>query len=142
MFYGNGIYTTSCILVIIGISCEIESIINLSNYVYPELIDNEVYNIAMMGTNDIHGSVFGLSLRHPLTNLTYTYGGLDNLVPFIKIMRNEWKERFLWLDSGDQFQGGIESIISNGSIITDFFNVMNLDGSTIGNHEFDFGKAF
>ena len=50
----------------------------------------------------------------------------------------------MYLDAGDQFQGGIESskLISGGEIMNDFFNIMKLNGSAVGNHEFDFGPEF
>ena len=57
-------------------------------------------------------------------------------------MRNEWKDKFLWLDGGDIFQGGLETKQSNGDIMTDFFNLMGVNASTIGNHEWDFGQNF
>jgi len=40
------------------------------------------------------------------------------------------------LDAGDQFQGGIESskLISSGQIMNDFYNVIRVAGSSIGNH--------
>ena len=44
---------------------------------------------------------------------------------YIDLLREEWKERFIWLDAGDQFQGAMENTISNGTIITDFYNIMN-----------------
>ena len=58
---------------------------------------------------------------------------------YISILREEWGERFLWLDAGDQFQGGLESRISDNNIIIDFFNIMKLNASTVGNHEWDYG---
>lgn len=50
----------------------------------------------------------------------------------------------LYLDGGDQFQGGIESSmhVSKGQIMNDFYNTIGVDGSAIGNHEFDFGPDF
>ena len=42
---------------------------------------------------------------------------------------SDMKERFLYFDTGDQFQGGIEGFISKGKIIMDFFNKLNLKKS-------------
>ena len=61
---------------------------------------------------------------------------------YINLLREEWKEQFIWLDAGDQFQGALENNISDGSIITDFYNIMNLTDATFGNHEWDFGREF
>jgi 2',3'-cyclic-nucleotide 2'-phosphodiesterase (5'-nucleotidase family) len=33
-------------------------------------------------------------------------------------------------------------LVSSGEIINDFFGRINLRGSAIGNHEFDFGPSF
>lgn len=124
--------------------CDVHLSLNISNYTYPTPrndIDGS-YRIAIFGTNDLHGAAFPLEITHPITNTTYKYGGLEYLAAYIKILREEWQERFLWLDGGDQFQGAIESKLSNGSIITDFFNHMKVDGSAIGNHEWDNGQAY
>jgi 5'-nucleotidase len=124
--------------------CDVHLSLNISNYTYPTPrsdIDGS-YRIAIFGTNDLHGAAFPLEITHPLTNLTYKYGGLEYLASYVKILREEWQERFLWLDGGDQFQGAIESKISNGSIITDFFNEMKVNASAIGNHEWDYGQSF
>lgn len=50
----------------------------------------------------------------------------------------------MYLDAGDQFQGAIESSdkVSSGEIMNDYFNTVKVDGSTLGNHEFDFGPNF
>ena len=119
-----------------------EDIINLSNYDYPKKSseDDSTYNIVIMGTNDIHGAFF--PHKKKINNTTYDYGGLIYMGNYITNLREEWGNRFIWLDSGDQFQGGLESKLSNGDIITDFFNIMGLNGATIGNHEWDFKVDF
>ncbi len=124
--------------------CELNRALNITDYGYPQP-DNEdanSYRIAILGTNDIHGSVFPLTIHSQSNNITYSYGGLEYLASYVRILREEWKERFLWLDGGDQFQGAIESKISNGSIITDFFNAIKVNGSAIGNHEWDYGQPY
>jgi 2',3'-cyclic-nucleotide 2'-phosphodiesterase (5'-nucleotidase family) len=122
--------------------CDKNNLLNLSDYEYPENND-EYYYVPIIGTNDIHGAAFPIELSNQLTAEKYSYGGLSNLASFIKILRKEYKNsRVLWFDGGDKFQGGFESKISNGTIMTDYFNHMNLDLSSIGNHDFDFGKKF
>ena len=124
--------------------CELYTALDISDYPYPtpDQTDGSVYKIAIFGTNDIHGSAFPLEITHPTQNFTYKYGGLEYLATYIRTLRAEWQERFLWLDGGDQFQGAIESKISNGSIITDFFNTLQVNGSAIGNHEWDYGQPY
>lgn len=62
----------------------------------------------------------------------------------IEIIQNEYDGNVLYLDAGDQFQGGIESskLVSSGKIMNDFYDSLNLNASAIGNHEFDFGPSF
>lgn len=62
----------------------------------------------------------------------------------IQIVKNEHPGNVLYLDAGDQFQGGIESskLISSGKIMNDFYGLSQVQGSAIGNHEFDFGPTF
>ena len=118
--------------------------INLSDYDYPKpsLEEADIYNIALLGTNDIHGAYFNETIQIPNTTDSYTSGGLQYLGKYISIMRNEWGERFAWFDSGDQFQGGIETKLTKGDLITQFYNTMHLTGATIGNHEWDYGLEY
>ena len=118
-------------------------VIDITKYDYPKPTDtDDEYNIAILGTNDIHGTYFPLEVKFRNNNFTYKSGGLDYLGKYISILREEWKDRFIWLDAGDQFQGGYENKLSNGSIITDFFNIMNLSAATFGNHEWDYERKF
>ena len=41
-------------------------------------------------------------------------------------MSNEWKDRLLYFDTGDQFQGGIEGYISKGRIMMDFYTELEV----------------
>ena len=56
-------------------------------------------------------------------------------------MEKDWKERLLYFDAGDQFQGGLEGSfnINNSNIMMDYFNALHINKSVLGNHEFDFG---
>ena len=128
---------------LITIICE-DKIVDLNSYQHPlpEDEESDLYTIAIVGTNDLHGAAFPKQLIHPQTGQQYSYGGLEYMSSYIKIIRNDFKERFLWLDGGDQFQGTIENSLSKGEIITDFFNTARVNASVVGNHEFDFGRDF
>lgn len=54
----------------------------------------------------------------------------------ITTIREQFAGNVLYLDAGDQFKGGLESsrLISKGHIMDDFFNILKVDGTTIGNH--------
>ena len=105
---------------------------------------NEV--IAIIGTNDIHGAALPTNITIHKNNKTieYKYGGLVYMARMIEIIKKENPGKVLYLDAGDQFQGGIESgtLISQGKIMNDFFGLAQVNGSAIGNHEFDFGPSF
>ena len=99
--------------------------------------DPNIFYIPIIHSNDIHGSFYPKKILLPSGN-TYSIGGLEYLGKYISIMREEWTNRLLYFDTGDQFQGGIEGYISQGNIIMDFFNELNISNSVIGNHEFDY----
>lgn len=58
------------------------------------------------------------------------------MAQMIETIKHEYKGNVLYLDAGDQFKGGIESsvLVSDGKIMSDFYNVLNVDASAIGNH--------
>ena len=103
--------------------------------------DKDILYIPIIHTNDIHGSFYPKKVLLPSGN-TYSIGGLEYLGKYISIMSEEWKDRLLYFDTGDQFQGGIEGYISQGKIMMDFFNEFNVKKSVIGNHEFDYDFDF
>ena len=82
--------------------------------------------IAIIGTNDIHGSAFPTTLMRSDNKETYKYGGLAYMGGLIDIIKKENPDHVMYVDAGDQFQGGIESsaLISGGQIMNDFFNIM------------------
>ena len=126
-----------------NISQKIESDTNsdsiiMSNYEYPSPIPSDIINVAIMSTSDIHGAVFPNRFQAPNDTLLYS-GGVINMYSYVKALRKEWQNYFLWLDGGDQFQGTMEVMLSEGEIMKDYYNYVNLDGIAIGNHEFDYG---
>ena len=66
------------------------------------------------------------------------------MASLIKIVKQEFPGNSLYFDSGDQFQGGLESSpkITSGSLINKFMDYLDLDGSAVGNHDFDYGYEF
>ena len=106
---------------------------NDKNYIY----------IPIVGTDDIHGNFFP-KVNHIKVNgeeLTYKTGGLEFVAKYINILREEFgANRVLYFDGGDFYQGGLASILFDGEIMQDFFNIIGLNASTIGNHEFDYAR--
>jgi len=119
-----------------------EEIINLDPGIsLPRYDDKNYFYIPIIHTNDIHGSFYPKKILLP-SGKSYSIGGLEYLGKYISIMSQEWKDRLLFFDSGDQFQGGIEGYISKGKIMLDFFDKMKMKYGTIGNHEYDYGVEF
>ena len=108
-----------------------DSAIKMSDYIYPSpsKTDN-IINVAIMGTNDIHGAVFPNRFQAPNDTLLYS-GGAVNIYSYAKALRKEWQNYFLWLDGGDQFQGTMEVMLSEGNVMKDYYNYINLSAKAI-----------
>lgn len=133
----SNIYFLLCLLSLCSLTP-----IEIADYAYPSPNDPNIYYVALLGVNDIHGTYFPSETTIPSTGEKYLTGGLDYLGKYISIMQNEWKDRFLWFDGGDEFQGGLETKLSEGVLITEFFNTMGLTAATFGNHEWDYGPEY
>ena len=150
----NLIYVILKIYLLLSITCKVpfddvkiadedEEIIELkdNDIKLPSPDDKDILYIPIIHTNDIHGSFYPKKITLP-SGYEYYIGGLEYLGKYISIMYEEWKDRLLYLDSGDQFQGGLEGYLSKGQIIMDFFNELKVKKAVVGNHEFDYGIDF
>ncbi len=63
----------------------------------------------------------------------------EGLASVINDLRKQYGNHMIYLDGGDQFQGSLEGNISKGRAVVGFFNLLHLDATAIGNHEFDYG---
>ena len=111
-----------------------------SGYTHVNPSDRTYFYIAILSTSDIHGHFYPDELE--INGYNYTQGGFDYLAKYINILRQEFPERLLYLDAGDLFQGGTESILSNGEIMTESINLMQCKAATFGDHEFDYSREF
>ena len=118
-----------------------EDYIDITPYDYPKKND-DTFTVAILSTNDIHGSYFSSHVTTPKNKKEYDLGGLEYVAKYINILRKEWGENFLYLDGGDQFQGGFESKMTNGDIITEYFKTIGVNYTTVGNHEWDYGPEY
>jgi 5'-nucleotidase len=121
-----------------------EEIIDLTPY-YKDLIEEKegISTLAILFTTDIHGYFFPRIINNSfIGNNILETGGMEYLSSYLNILKKEWKDKFIWLDGGDLYQGGYESRISDGKIMSQYMNFENLTASTIGNHEWDFGQDF
>ena len=90
--------------------------------------------LSIVGTNDVHGYVFETRGR----------GGLEILGGYLRNLRAARAAdggAVLLLDAGDTYQGGIESDMSEGSLVIDAYNALGYTAAAIGNHDFEFGTA-
>ena len=105
----------------------------------------DIESIVILGTNDIHGAVFPMELKSKESDSVqpadYASGGVTVLASYIRRLQGQYKNRLIWLDGGDEFQGTIESNTNGGAPIVDFFNHVGLHAAAVGNHEFDFGLS-
>ena len=101
--------------------------------------------IPIVGIDDVHGHFFPKinKVKIGKDTLIYKTGGFEYIAKYINILREEFGAyRVLFFDSGDLYQGGFDSFVSNGEIMQDFYNLIGINGSTIGNHEFDYDRKW
>ena len=111
-----------------------------SGYTHINPKDKTYVYVAILSSNDIHGHFYPEDLE--FSGKAYSRGGMDYLEKYIEIIRNEFGNRFIYLDAGDLFKGGLESSLTNGDIMTESLNAMQCEGTTFGAHEFDYSREF
>jgi 5'-nucleotidase len=90
--------------------------------------------ISVIATSDLHGGVLPRGER----------GGLALLGGYVRNVRAARMEDgggVLLVDSGDMFQGTLESNLNEGAAVVAAYNVLGYAAAAIGNHEFDYGPA-
>ncbi len=88
---------------------------------------NEPRALNLYAINDFHGSVIPNGEEV----------GIVKLGSFLKEQKKDGNT--LLLNSGDMWQGAIESNYNYGNLLTDCMNEIEFDCFTLGNHEFDWG---
>ena len=111
-----------------------------SGYTHINPKDKTYMYVAILCTNDLHGHFYPEDIE--FSENAYTRGGMDYLGKYMDIIKNEFKSRFIYLDAGDLFKGGLESSITNGEIMTQSLNAMQCKATTFGHHEFDYSREF
>jgi 5'-nucleotidase len=90
--------------------------------------------ISVVATTDLHGGVLPRGER----------GGLALLGGYVRNLRAARVRDgggTLLVDSGDMFQGTLESNLNEGAAVVRAYNALGYAAAAIGNHEFDFGPA-
>ena len=91
--------------------------------------------LSIVGTSDLHGAALAGNSR--VGGLPLLAGYVNNL----RAARASGRGAVLLIDSGDTFQGDVESNLSEGALIVDAYNAMGYTAEAIGNHDFDFGPV-
>jgi 5'-nucleotidase len=92
-------------------------------------------HVVIVGTTDVHGWFNG----HP--NDKPAYGGLALLASNVDALRAANEGHVIVVDSGDMFQGTLESNLFEGEPVVKAYNQIGYAAAAVGNHEFDFGPA-
>ena len=90
--------------------------------------------ISVIATTDLHGGVLPRGER----------GGLALLGGYVRNLRAARLRDgggVLLVDSGDMFQGTLESNLNEGAAVVRAYNELGYAAAAIGNHEFDYGPA-
>ena len=101
-----------------------------NNGICDECSVSVIVTVDLYAINDLHGK-FGD---------TDADEGVDELTTYLKKMQltNDYTIIF---SSGDMWQGGSESNLTRGGIITEWMNDLGFAAMTLGNHEFDWGEG-
>lgn len=89
------------------------------------LSDERILNFYAM--NDFHGAIFE----------TDDEPGIFKVSSYLKSKFTENPNGSIHLNSGDLWQGSIESNMNRGAFLTKAMNELSLDAFVLGNHEFD-----
>lgn len=90
-----------------------------------------ITEISFLVINDFHGKMSDSD----------TQPGADELSLYLKTLK-EANPNTVLLSSGDMWQGGAESNLSRGLLVTEWMNELGFESMTLGNHEYDWGEEF
>src|SRR5215217_3078616 len=93
---------------------------------------SKTVTISVVATSDLHGAVLARGDR----------GGVALLGGYVRNLRRARARDgggVLLVDSGDMFQGTLESNLNEGAAVVDAYNRLGYAAAAIGNHEFDYG---
>ena len=99
----------------------------------------EPVHVVIVGTTDMHGWFNGHVETPPGGGEGVLWGGLPVLATHVEALREQNGGRVLLVDSGDMFQGTLESNLFEGEAVVRGYNVLGYAAAAVGNHEFDFG---
>ena len=89
----------------------------------------QIEHVVIVGTTDVHGWFNGHG----------TYGGAPTFAGYVAALRDANPGHVLLVDSGDLFQGTMESNMFEGEPVIRSYNALGYTAAAVGNHEFDYG---
>jgi 5'-nucleotidase len=98
-------------------------------------------HVVIVGTTDVHGWFNGHVETPPGGGEGVLWGGLPSLASYVETLRDQHRGRVILVDSGDMFQGTLESNMFEGEAVIRGYNVLGYSAAAVGNHEFDFGPV-
>lgn len=99
----------------------------------------EPVHVVIVGTTDVHGWFAGHIEAPAEGKPGLVWGGLAPLSSYVQTLRQQYGNRVLVVDSGDMFQGTLESNMFEGEAVIRGYNAIGYSAAAVGNHEFDFG---
>ncbi|MDP9359903.1 MAG: 5'-nucleotidase C-terminal domain-containing protein [Acidobacteriota bacterium] len=94
-------------------------------------------HVVIAATTDRHG---WYDSHHEARNAP-PYGGLPLLGGYLQNLRSNHQGLVIVVDSGDLFQGTLESNLFEGEPVVKGYNALGYNAAAIGNHEFDYGPV-
>ncbi|HEX2676423.1 MAG TPA: metallophosphoesterase, partial [Polyangiales bacterium] len=91
-------------------------------------VEHDYATLSIVGIGDVHGHVEQMA----------QLGGYLNA---LRGQRNREGGKVLVLDSGDIFQGTLESNLGEGAAMVHAYRALKVKAAALGNHEFDFGPV-
>ena len=99
----------------------------------------EPVHVVFVHTTDVHGWFNGHLETPPGEGQGVSWGGLPTLASYVEVLRAEHPGRVVVVDSGDIFQGTLESNLFEGAAMVRGYNRIGYAAAAVGNHEFDYG---
>jgi 5'-nucleotidase len=94
-------------------------------------------HVIIASTTDRHGWYDS----HHEARTAPPYGGLPLLGGYLQNLRSNRQGQVIVVDSGDLFQGTLESNLFEGEPVIKGYNALGYNAAAVGNHEFDYGPA-
>jgi 5'-nucleotidase len=98
-------------------------------------------HVVIVGTTDVHGWFAGHDESNGETNPKMHTGGLAVFASYVDALRAANPGRVIVVDSGDMFQGTLESNLFEGEPVVEGYNAIGYTAAAVGNHEFDYGPV-